>query len=187
MVDITGTGETGLSARYAAALYALAFDQNLLNEVIDQMASLGELIKDSDALRQLVANPLTDSAKAAPVLSEALAAQGFLPIVRNFVNVVIANRRLRDLPALITGFAAYVAAKRGEIVAYVTSAHALTDTQRTQLRARLTEAGYGSVKLVESTDATLLGGMVLKIGAKLFDTSLKSRLNRLNYSLKGAA
>jgi F-type H+-transporting ATPase subunit delta len=187
LVDITGTGETGLSARYAAALYALAFDQNLLNEVIDQMASLGELIKDSDALRQLVANPLTDSAKAAPVLSEALAAQGFLPIVRNFVNVVIANRRLRDLPALITGFAAYVAAKRGEIVAYVTSAHALTDTQRTQLRARLTEAGYGSVKLVESTDATLLGGMVLKIGAKLFDTSLKSRLNRLNYSLKGAA
>jgi F-type H+-transporting ATPase subunit delta len=72
-------------------------------------------------------------------------------------------------------------------VANVTSAHALTDLQRAQLTARLTEAGYGSIKLVEHTDASLLGGMVLKIGAKLFDTSLKSRLNRLNYSLKGAA
>jgi len=187
LVDITGTGDTGLSARYAAALYALAFEQNALNDVIDKMEALGRLIKESDALAQLVGNPLTDAAKAAPALSQALESQGFLPIIRNFVSVVIANRRLRDLPALITGFAAYVAAKRGEIVAYVTSAHALSDTQRNQLRARLTESGYGSVKLVESTDASLLGGMVLKVGAKLFDTSLKSRLNRLNYSLKGAA
>jgi len=96
-------------------------------------------------------------------------------------------KQLRDLPRLIAGFAAYVAAKRGEIVADVTSAHALSDLQRNQLRARLTEAGYGNVKIMEHTDASLLGGMVLKIGAKLYDTSLKSRLDRLNYSLKGAA
>ncbi len=187
MVDITGTGETGLSARYSAALYALAFDQNILNEVIGQMAALGRLISESAELKRLVGNPLTDASRIAPALSQALSEQGFLPVIRNFVNVVIANRRLADLPALITGFAAYVAAKRGEVVANVTSAHALTDLQRAQLTARLTEAGYGSIKLVEHTDASLLGGMVLKIGAKLFDTSLKSRLNRLNYSLKGAA
>jgi F-type H+-transporting ATPase subunit delta len=184
---MTGTGETGLSARYSAALYALAFDQNNLNEVVDQMASLGRLIGESDDLRRLIENPLTDAARAAPVLAKALSAQGFLPIVQNFVNVAIANRRLRDLPRLIAGFAAYVATKRGEIVADVTSAHALSDVQRNQLRARLTEAGYGNVKLVEHTDPGLLGGLVLKIGAKLYDTSLKSRLNRLNYSLKGAA
>ena len=187
LVDITGTVETGLSARYSAALYALAFDQNNLNEVIDQMASLGRLMGESADLRRLIENPLTDSARAAPVLTKALAEQGFLPIVQNFVNVAIVNRRLRDLPRLIAGFAAYVAAKRGEIVAEVTSAHALSDVQRNQLRARLTEAGYGNVKLLEHTDASLLGGMVLKIGAKLYDTSLKSRLDRLNYSLKGAA
>jgi F-type H+-transporting ATPase subunit delta len=120
-------------------------------------------------------------------LNGALAAQGFSPLVLNFVNVAVANRRLRDLPALVSGFAAYVAAKRGEIVATVTTAHGLTDLQRTQLRARLTESGFGSVRLVELVDASLLGGMTLKIGAKLYDTSLKSRLSRLNYSLKGAA
>ncbi len=187
MAEITGTGETGLTARYAAALYALAFEQNALNEVIEQMEALGRLIAESAPLKQLVANPLTDAAKVRPVLAEVLAAQGFGQLVRNFVNVTVANRRLRDLPALVAGFAAYVAAKRGEVVADVTAAHELTELQRTQLRARLAEAGYGNVRLVEHTDPSLLGGLVLKVGAKLFDTSLKSRLNRLNYSLKGAA
>lgn len=187
MVEITGTGETGLTARYAAALYALAFEQNCLNNVVEQMDALGRLIAESPVLKQLLANPLTDSAKFGPVLNEALTAQGFGILVRNFVNVANTNRRLHDLPALVAGFAAYVAAKRGEVVAHVTSAHALSDTQRTQLFARLTEAGYSNVRLVEHTDPSLLGGLVLKVGTKLYDTSLKSRLNRLNYSLKGAA
>jgi F-type H+-transporting ATPase subunit delta len=69
----------------------------------------------------------------------------------------------------------------------LTSAQALTDTQRNQLRARLTESGFGNVRLAESVDPSLLGGLVLKIGTRLYDTSLKSRLSRLNYSLKGAA
>lgn len=187
MVDHTGTGETGFSGRYAAALYALASEQKILNDVVDQMAALGRLIQDSADLRRLIETPLTDAAKVAPVLTQALATQGFLPIIRNYVGVVITNRRLRYLPQLIAGFAAYVATKRGEIVADVTTVHALTDTQRNQLRARFTEAGYSHVYLREHTDPSLLGGLVLKIGAKLFDTSLKSRLNRLNYSLKGAA
>ncbi|WP_298282824.1 ATP synthase F1 subunit delta [Acidocella sp.] len=187
MGEITGTGETGLSARYAAALYALAFEKNALNEVVEQMEALGRLIAESPALAALLANPLTNSKTAAPALNEALNAQGFGVLVRNFVQVAVANRRLRDLPALIAGFAAYVARKRGEVVADVTTATPLTDLQRAQLHARLAEAGYGSVRLTERTDPAILGGMVLKIGSKLFDTSLKSRLNRLNFSLKGAA
>ena len=73
------------------------------------------------------------------------------------------------------------------MVASVTSAHPLTELQRIQLRARLTESGYGSVRLDEHLDPSLLGGLTLKIGPKLYDTSLKSRLQRLQYSLKGAA
>ena len=186
MVETTNTAETGFSARYAAALYALAFEQGCLDQVIDEMSSLGRLIAESD-LARLVANPFTNPAVAGPVMNEALQAQGFSPLVRNFVNVAVINRRLRDLPHMITAFAAYVADKRGEIVATVTTAHALTDVQRNQLRARLTESGYPRVKLVEQTDPSILGGLTLKIGAKLYDTSLASRLNRLNYSLKGAA
>ncbi len=187
MAEITGTGETGLTARYAAALYALAFERGILNEVVDQMAALGRLIAESPALKSLLANPLTDPAKAGPALNEALSAVGLNATVRNFVGVVVANRRLRDLAELISGFAAYAAAKRGELPVTVTTAHALSDVQRAQLLARLTEAGFGNVLLTERLDASLLGGMVLRAGSKIYDTSLKSRLNRLNYSLKGAA
>lgn len=186
LVEISTQGQAGFAARYASALYALAFEQGVLDKTVDEMASLGKLISQSDGLARLIRTPFTES-RTAGVLNEALKGQGFSALVLNFVNVAVSNRRLRDLPALVAGFAAYVAAKRGEIVAAVTTAHALTDLQRTQLRARLTEAGYGSVRLVEAVDPDLLGGMTLKIGAKLFDTSLKSRLSRLNYSLKGAA
>lgn len=187
LAEIAGAGETGLTARYAAALYALAFERGVLNEVVEQMVALGRLVEESPVLRSLLANPLTDLTKAGPVLNEALAAQGFNQTVRNFVGVVVANRRLRDLPALVAGFAAYAAARRGELPVTVTTAHRLSDVQRTQLLARLTEAGFGNVLLAERIDANLLGGMVLRVGTKIFDTSLKSRLNRLNYSLKGAA
>ncbi|OYV24473.1 MAG: ATP synthase F1 subunit delta [Rhodospirillales bacterium 20-58-10] len=185
LVEISTTGETGFSARYAAALYALAFEQNVLDKVVDEMASLGRLMTESSQLSRLVRTPFTDTLTR-NILNNALAAQGFSTIVLNFVNVAVTNRRLHDLPALVAGFAAYVANKRGEVVANVATATPLSDLQRTQLRARLTEAGYGSVKLFEHTDPELLGGMTLKIGTKLYDTSLKSRLNRLNYSLKGA-
>ncbi len=186
LVEISTQSEAGFAARYASALYALAFEQGVLDKTVDEMAALGKLISESDALARLVRTPFTDS-HTAGILNEALKAQGFSTLLLNFVNVAVTNRRLRDLPALVSGFAAYVAAKRGEIIATVTTAHPLSDLQRTQLRARLTEAGYGAVRLAETVDTALLGGMTLKIGAKLFDTSLKSRLSRLNYSLKGAA
>ena len=80
-----------------------------------------------------------------------------------------------------------MAQKRGVIVAQVASAHPLSNVQREQLRARLIEAGYGSVNIQDKVDPSLLGGLVVRIGARLYDTSLKSRLQRLQYAMKGAA
>jgi F-type H+-transporting ATPase subunit delta len=180
-------GEFGFAARYAAALYALAFEEKKLDQVVDEMAALGRLIAESADLRRFIGNPLTDAATAAPVIKSILVEQGFSELVQRFVAVVVRNRRVRDLPVLVSGFAAYVARKRGEIVADVASAHALTDVQRTQLRARLTESGYSNARLIETVDPALLGGMVLKVGPRIYDTSLRSRLQRLNHSLKGAA
>jgi F-type H+-transporting ATPase subunit delta len=91
------------------------------------------------------------------------------------------------LRQIVRAFAALVAQKRGVVVAEVSSAHPLSDVQREQLRARLIEAGYGSVNIQDSVDPSLLGGLVVRIGARLYDTSLKSRLQRLQYAMKGAA
>jgi len=73
------------------------------------------------------------------------------------------------------------------VLAHVVTAHRLTDVQRTTLRARLIEAGYGHINIDEQVDASLLGGMTVRIGARLFDSSIKSRLQRLQYAMKGAA
>jgi F-type H+-transporting ATPase subunit delta len=88
---------------------------------------------------------------------------------------------------MVQAFERLVDEKRGVVTAEAASAHPLTDVQRQQLRARLIEAGYGNVNIQEQVDPSLLGGLVVKIGARVYDTSLKSRLQRLQYAMKGAA
>ncbi len=177
----------GLADRYAAALYSLAEDQDLLDQTVDQMDGLGRLIDESPMLRRLLESPLIDVKQAQAAMKAALVQQGFTKIITDFVGVVTANRRLNALRVVVTAFAALVAQKRGIILAEVTSAHPLTDVQEQQLRARLIEAGYGQVNIEKRVDESLLGGLIVKIGARLYDTSVKSRLQRLQYAMKGAA
>jgi F-type H+-transporting ATPase subunit delta len=171
----------GLTDRYAAALYSLAGDTNALDETVDQMAALGRLIDESADLRRLLESPLVDVAQG--VLEE----QKFSPLVVRFACVVAGNRRLGKLRAIVAAFAALAAERRGVVTAQVVSAHPLSTVQREALRARLIEAGYGQVNIDEQIDASLLGGLVVRIGARLFDSSIKSRLQRLQYAMKGAA
>jgi len=177
----------GLPDRYAAALYAHAGDENALDETIDQMEALGRLVDESPDLRRLLASPLVDINTAQRATRAVLAAQGFGRIVQDFVGVIVSNRRLSVLRRIINAFAALVAEKRGVVVAEVETAYPITDVQEQQLRARLIEAGYGRVEIIKRVDPSLLGGLVVKIGARLYDTSLKSRLQRLQYAMKGAA
>lgn len=183
----TTSSSGGLAGRYAAALYAHAEDANALDATVAEMESLGQLINQSADFRRLIESPLIDITQATKATIAVLEGQGFGKITRDFAGVVAANRRLRALPAIVAAFAALVAEKRGVVTAHVETAHALSDLQRQQLRARLIEAGYGNVNIVEKVDPTLLGGLVVKIGARLYDTSLKSRLQRLQYAMKGAA
>ena len=173
--------------RYATALYGHAEDEHALDDTIDQMESLGRLIDESAQLRALLDSPLVDVNTASRAMREVLQGQGFGKIVQDFVGVVVANRRMRALRGIVGAFAALVAEKRGVVVAHVESAHPLSDVQVQQLRARLIEAGYGNVDIVRRVDPSLLGGLVVKVGARLYDTSLRSRLQRLQYAMKGNA
>lgn len=177
----------GLQLRYANALYSLAEDRRALDEVVDQMDGLGRLIDGNADLRRLLDSPLTDVGEASTALRAALAQEGFGKTVQDFVGVVAANRRLPALRSIIASFARLVSDKRGVVVAEVTTAHELTDLQEQQLRARLIEAGYGSVDIHRSVDPSMLGGLSIRIGARLYDSTVKSRLQRLQYAMKGAA
>lgn len=177
----------GLADRYAAALYSHAEDSNALDEVVAQMEQLGRVIDASADFRRLLESPLIDVNQATRAAQAVLQQEGFGKPVRDFVGVVAANRRLRNLREIVGAFARLVAERRGIITAQVASAHPLSDVQRQQLRARLIEAGYGNVNIHETVEPDLLGGLVVRVGARLYDTSLKSRLQRLQYAMKGAA
>ncbi len=177
----------GLGDRYAAALYSLAEDQQALGMVVEQMDGLGRLIDGSPDLQRLLESPLIDIQSAQRAVRAVLIEQGFSKIVQDFAGVVISNRRQGVLRQIIRAFAAMVAERRGVVVAHVRSAHPLTDVQEQQLRARLIAAGFGNVDIHKHVDPGLLGGLVVRIGARLYDSSLKSRLQRLQYAMKGAA
>ncbi len=177
----------GLVDRYATALYSLADDERALDETSDQMQALGRLIDESASFRRLLESPLIDVAQAVSATRAALADQGFSAIIVKFVGVIAVNRRLNKLRAIVSAFSALAAERRGVITARVATAHPLSIVQREALRARLIEAGYGQVNIEEQVDATLLGGLTVRIGARLFDSSIKSRLQRLQYAMKGAA
>jgi F-type H+-transporting ATPase subunit delta len=177
----------GMADRYAAALYAHAEDSHALDQVVADMENLGRVIDASADFRRLLESPLIDVNTAVKAALAVLEAEGFGKPVCDFVGVVATNRRLRSLRDIVRAFARLVADRRGIITAQVASAHPLNDVQRQQLRARLIEAGYGSVNILESVEPDLLGGLVVRIGARLYDTSLKSRLQRLQFAMKGAA
>jgi F-type H+-transporting ATPase subunit delta len=177
----------GLADRYAAALYAHADESFALDAVVAEMETLGRLIDQSADFRRMLESPLIDVKTATSASLAVLEQNGFGKAVRDFVGVVAANRRLRSLRDIVAAFATLVAERRGIVTAHVVSAHPLSDVQRQQLRGRLIEAGYGNVNIDEKVDADLLGGLVVRIGARLYDTSLKSRLQRLQYAMKGAA
>jgi F-type H+-transporting ATPase subunit delta len=177
----------GLAARYASALYALAEETGRVDEVVEQMEALGRLIDASADFRRLLESPLIDVRQGRSAASAVMVQEGFGKTVQDFVGVVATNRRLRNLREIVAAFAALVAEKRGIVVAQITTAHPLTTVQREQLRARLIAAGYGRIQIEERVDPALLGGLVVRVGARLYDSSLKSRLQRLQYAMKGAA
>jgi F-type H+-transporting ATPase subunit delta len=183
---------TGLAARYALALLALADERRaaepgIADRIAEDLERLFALWRDDPAFRAFVADPRLDAAAQRRGAFAVLERAGIGTEVRNLVGVLINNRRLAALPQVAQAFGALLAERRGQQTAEVTSAHPLSDMQRAQIVARLTEAGFPGVKLVEHVDPSILGGLIVRIGSRLYDNSIKSKLQRLQYAMKGAA
>ena len=186
------TNPTGLAERYAQALLGLADDlrptePGAADRIAGDLSGLFDLWENDAGFRAFIADPRLDAAEQKRGAFAVLEKAGIGTEVRNLVGVLIANRRLGRLPEVAQAFGALLAARRGQQVAQVSSAHPLSDTQRAQITARLTEAGFSGVTLRESVDPSLLGGLVVRIGSRLYDNSLKSKLQRLQYAMKGTA
>lgn len=182
----------GAPERYAQALLGLADDKRqadagALDRIAADLEGLFGLWRDDAVFREFVADPRLDAVKQRAGAFAILDRAGIGTEVRNLVGVMITNRRLSQLPAVAQAFGALLAERRGQQTAEVVTAHPLNDTQRTQITARLTEAGYSNVRLSESVDTSILGGLIVRIGSRLYDNSIKSKLQRLQYAMKGAA
>ncbi|WP_338663489.1 F0F1 ATP synthase subunit delta [Pararoseomonas sp. SCSIO 73927] len=177
----------GAAGRYALALLELAKDNKAVDATAAEVEKLSDLVGTDEAFRAFLADPRLDSKTQRAGAFAVLDRAGVGGEVKKLVGVLIANRRLAVLPAVLHAFGNLLADQRGQQTAEVTTAHALTGTQRAQIAARLTEAGYSNVRLSETVDPSILGGLIVRIGSRLYDTSIKSRLQRLSYAMKGAA
>jgi F-type H+-transporting ATPase subunit delta len=191
-ISIDAPAAGGVAERYALALLALADDKReadpgALDRIAADLDGLFGLYRDDSTFRAFVTDPRASAVDQKRAIFAILEKVGVGVEVRNFVGVLIANRRLFALPSIAAAFGAKLAGRRGQQVAHVTTAFPLSDTQRAQLTARLTEAGFSGVKLSETVDRSVLGGLIVRIGSRLYDNSIKSKLQRLQYAMKGAA
>jgi len=183
---------TGFAARYALALLGIAddlrpTDPGAADRIGADLDRLFALWRDDEGFRAFIGDPRLDAAAQRRGAFSIIDRLGLGKEVRNLVGVLIVNRRLASLPEVAEAFGQQLAARRGLQTAMVTTAHPLTATQRAQIAARLTEAGFSGVQLAEQVDPAILGGLIVRIGSRLYDNSLKSKLQRLQFAMKGAA
>lgn len=176
---------TGIAGRYAVALYDLAQESGLLEEVEGDLAKVAALLEQSDEFAGLVKSPILSRAQQAAVLETVADELGLGTLTRKFLGTLAANRRLASLAQAITGFQKLLAHQRGEVTAEVTSAQPLSETQTEALKARLKSAVGSEVTFDKHVDESLLGGLIVKIGSRMVDSSLKTKLQNLKVSMKG--
>jgi F-type H+-transporting ATPase subunit delta len=175
----------GVAGRYASALFELAHEQNRLDEVDRDLGTFQGLLDQSEDLSRLVNSPAFAAEEQERALGAVMDWASIGATTGNVLKVVTRNRRLFAAEDMITTFRTLLARHRGEVAAEVSSAVALTDVQLAALREKL-KASYGKdVRLNAKVDPSLLGGLVIKIGSRMFDSSLKTKLTNLKVVLKG--
>lgn len=177
--------QASLAGRYALALFELARDEKQIETVSVSLGALRDALAQSEDLRTLIHSPLVERQEQARAIA-AIAEQLKLDrLTSNFVGVLAQNRRLGQLEGVIRAFNQLAARHRGEITAEVTSARPLSDDQidaiKQQLRARMGR----DIAVDLSVDPEILGGLVVKIGSRMIDSSIRTKLNTLAHAMKG--
>lgn len=181
----TGGAADGLARRYATALFDLAVEQNALPTVEADGLRLREALAASPELRDLIGNPLYSRDDTARALDAVAGHLQISDLTRRFLGVLSANRRLPALAPTLRAVAAMAAAHRGEVTAEVTSARPLSDDQMVALRRALRERAGREVTVETAIDPDLLGGLVVRMGSQLIDSSIRTKLNTLTQAMKG--
>ncbi|HYM30267.1 MAG TPA: F0F1 ATP synthase subunit delta [Candidatus Cybelea sp.] len=178
---------SGIAGRYATALFELANEAKALDAVAADLDRLSRMLDDSADLRRLVMSPVFDREQQMRAMAAVVERAGLHDLIRRFVGIVTRNRRLFVLRDTIRGFRALLARHRGETVAQVISAEALNPNQLAALKAALKEGVGREVSVEARVDSGLIGGLVVKVGSRMLDASVRTKLQNLKVAMKGVA
>ena len=175
---------SGIAGRYATALFELAVSEKRLDETAAELDQLRVMLEDSADLDRMVRSPVISRDDQGKVMEAITEQAGMSALVRRFVGVVAQNRRLFALRDMIRSFGLLLADHRGEVVAEVTSARALNDGQLTALKASLAQGLGRDISVETSVDEDLIGGLVVKVGSRMIDSSLRTKLQNIKFAMK---
>ena len=176
---------SGMAGRYASALFELALENSQVGPVQVDLGVFDALIAGNPDLLRLVRSPVFGADEQEKALAAVLDKAGIGGIAAKFLGVVTGNRRLFAVPAMIEAFLAKLAERRGEVAAEVTTAQPLSDSQHAALSEQLRRTVGRRVSVDVRVDPALIGGLVVKVGSRMIDGSLRSKLQRLQIAMKG--
>jgi F-type H+-transporting ATPase subunit delta len=175
---------SGVARRYATALFELGLEEEALEQIEVDLNRFGEALDAAEDLRRLVKSPMFSAEEQGRALGAILEELKIEGLTNNFLLLVSKNRRFFAAPDMIRAFRAMLAERRGEMSATVTAASKLTDTQVTALKQGLKAALGKDVMLDQLVDPSLIGGIMLKVGSRMIDTSIRTKLNSLKHAMK---
>jgi len=174
-----------ISDRYALALYDLAFENKVIDLVLENFESIKDVINNNKELQLLIKSPLIVSNDKLEILLKVMSEQNLNELSKTFLKVISQNKRFSNLSSIISQFVNINAQKRGDVLADITSADELSDDQRVNIKEQLRTTLGDKLSLNFKVDKKIIGGLIVKVGSKMIDTSLANKINKLKIVMKG--
>ena len=175
---------SGMAGRYATALFELALEENAIDAVMTDLARFDALLSESADLQRLVRSPVFTADEQTKALSAVLERAGIGGIAGRFLQVVAANRRLFAAVDMIRAFRALVARHKGEVTAEVTLAEPPSETHLSSIKDTLKSVTKKDVQIDVKVDPSIIGGLIVKLGSRMVDASLRAKLNSIKLAMK---
>jgi F-type H+-transporting ATPase subunit delta len=177
---------SGMAGRYATALFELALESNAVDAVTADLAKFDAMIADSADLTRLVRSPVFTSDEQSRAVGALLDKAGIGGLAAKFLKLVAQNRRLFAIGDITRGYKAMVAKHKGEVTAQVTVAEKLSDARLAEIKSALKSVTGKDVQVDVQIDPAIIGGLIVKVGSRMVDSSLRTKLNAIKFAMKEA-
>jgi len=175
-----------ISDRYGSALYDLASEKKCIDNILNDFDLVEKIMKESSELRQVIKSPLVNSEVKLNILLKIFSGLNFNNLTKTFLKVLDNNKRISNLSSIIIQFKKINSEKRGDIAANVTSADELSEDEKNNITTQLKNTLGQKLSLNFDVDKDIIGGLIVKVGSKMIDTSIANKINKLKIAMKGA-